>query len=341
MLTPVDPEALVYQSDLDEQRRAGLAPYAVEDVPVPWVEIRADIDRRMLELSDARSRSGEGPLGDVGEFERLLAQLADVPGLSFARHKTWAQQPGPTGGRVCYFRHDIDVDLATAVRLAQVEARYGVPATYFVLHTAAYYSRMTAQKTLRFPAVLEPLRAIQELDHEIGLHVDALTLYQCYGIDGAAAVHTELAWLRDHGIDVVGSAAHNNYLFHGAENYAIFAGRRVHPLAPNGPMGVLHGDRWSPLQQLDEAGEGLIYEASDLAFQDDTNVFFASISGRDRWACRYRWAGMPRTAEVYGRPLEQLTQDQLLDRVRSLEGDCMLLFAVHPMYYGERRTARP
>lgn len=62
-------------------------------------------------------------------------------------------------------RHDIDTDLAQAVRFAELEAQEGVRSTYFVLLRTDFYNPASSGS-------LEQLHRIQALGHEIGLHFD-------------------------------------------------------------------------------------------------------------------------------------------------------------------------
>lgn len=67
--------------------------------------------------------------------------------------------------RCVILRHDIDTDLAQAVRFAELETEVGVRSTYFVLLGTDFYNPASKQS-------LEKLRHIQALGHEIGLHFD-------------------------------------------------------------------------------------------------------------------------------------------------------------------------
>lgn len=62
-------------------------------------------------------------------------------------------------------RHDIDTDLAQAVRFAELEAERGVRSTYFVLLRTDFYNPASRES-------LQQLHRIQSLGHEIGLHFD-------------------------------------------------------------------------------------------------------------------------------------------------------------------------
>jgi hypothetical protein len=64
------------------------------------------------------------------------------------------------------WRHDIDVSVHRAFRLAQIEAEEGVFSTYFVNPRSAFYNFLE-------PDILALLKSIKALGHDIGLHFDA------------------------------------------------------------------------------------------------------------------------------------------------------------------------
>jgi hypothetical protein len=143
------------------------------------------------------------------EYERFLDRLAGrdvVPLVEFARGI------GDTS-----LRHDVDLRLDSALELARREHVRGIRATYFVLHTAPYWQRTD---------LLDCLRRLQALGHEVGWHNDLVTLQRVHGVDAAEYLRTELARLRAAGIDIRGAASHgspwcgrlgyhNNYVFAG------------------------------------------------------------------------------------------------------------------------------
>ena len=144
-----------------------------------------------------------------GEYARFLDRLGGrrvVPMREFAR-----------GEGDLALRHDVDSRLESALELARLEHERGLRATYFVLHTAAYWND---------PQLVPKLRRLQELGNEVGFHNDLVTLQRLRGVDAAAYLREQLARLREGGIDVVGAAAHgspwcrrlgfhNNYVFAG------------------------------------------------------------------------------------------------------------------------------
>lgn len=72
-------------------------------------------------------------------------------------------------------RHDIDMDIETALPMAELEAELAVPGTYFILTRSELYSPFSARNR----------RAMERLlasGHEIGLHFD-VSLHPDAGID--------------------------------------------------------------------------------------------------------------------------------------------------------------
>jgi hypothetical protein len=127
------------------------------------------------------------------EYERFLDRLAArrvVPLREFAR-----------GEGDLALRHDVDLRLESALELARLEHDRGLRASYFVLHSAPYYER---------PDLLERLRELQELGHEVGWHNDLVTLELVGRRDAAAYLGEQLARLREAGLEVTGVAAHGS-----------------------------------------------------------------------------------------------------------------------------------
>jgi hypothetical protein len=187
---------------------------------------------------------------EYGRFLDRLGGRAVVPMREFAR-----------GDGDLALRHDVDSRLESALELARLEHERGLPATYFVLHTAPYWESAE---------LLPSLRRLQELGHEVGFHNDLVTLERVIGLDDAAAfLHDLLGRLRDAGIDVRGAAAHGSpwcYSF-GFHNNYVFRG--WDEPVPGFPLTEVP-------QKLDPAEFGLEYEAyhvpRDAYFSDSAFV---------------------------------------------------------------------
>jgi hypothetical protein len=84
-------------------------------------------------------------------------------------------------------RHDVDFSLSAALRMARLEKKLGITATYFVLFSDRLYN-------LHESANVQTVRQISELGHEIGLHYDP-TEYQFYGVDLEETLRIEIELL--------------------------------------------------------------------------------------------------------------------------------------------------
>jgi Formyl transferase len=94
------------------------------------------------------------------ESYRELLRLAAEKGYSFA---DYTQRPE---GRHVLWRHDVDLSLHRAAKLAAIEREEGARSTYFLNPHAAFYNLLE-------PACLDLVARVIELGHAIGLHFDA------------------------------------------------------------------------------------------------------------------------------------------------------------------------
>lgn len=134
-------------------------------------------------------------------------------------------------------RHDVDAKIESALKMAELEYKYNVRSTYFILHTASYYLIDPKNKSIRNRAILDYLKKIQDdYNHEIGIHNDLVTLQVIYNLNPREYLFNELNWLRNNNIRIYGTASHGadeckkykylNYYFFKECNF-------VHPDYPN------------------------------------------------------------------------------------------------------------
>lgn len=71
-----------------------------------------------------------------------------------------------TPRQILLLRHDVEIDIEAALRMAQHEHALGVRATYFFAPGTPFYSLFSASSQ-------RVMLAIQRLGHDIGLHVEA------------------------------------------------------------------------------------------------------------------------------------------------------------------------
>ncbi len=91
---------------------------------------------------------------------RTLLRLVKRGGYRFIRFGQAA------GDRQALWRHDVDVSVHRAARLAEIEAEEGAVATYFLNPRCSFYSLLE-------PEIVALTRRIAAAGHEIGLHFDA------------------------------------------------------------------------------------------------------------------------------------------------------------------------
>ena len=118
----------------------------------------------------------------IGDYRRLLEAM-------LAR----GYETVPLAGlipdqRVMFLRHDVDLSLPCAVKIAQLEAELGLAATYYLLVATDMYNLM-------LPSAREAVRTLVALGHSIGLHFDP-TKYPA-GTDMEAAAEDECRFLKD------------------------------------------------------------------------------------------------------------------------------------------------
>jgi len=101
-------------------------------------------------------RDGEFSLAG---YRRILARALEL-GYGFQTFADYLRAPRE---RVVLLRHDVDVSLAYALEMAELEASLHICSTFFVRLHASFYNLLEARN-------LERLRELAALGFEIGLH---------------------------------------------------------------------------------------------------------------------------------------------------------------------------
>lgn len=272
-------------------------------------------------------------------YRQLIASIAAMPHIEPVTLRELCRRPDG-GPRVrLAIRHDVDGDVVAAERSAEIEAEFGVPTSYYFLHTAFYHGSFDEAVFRRHACMAHIYRRIQSLGHEVGLHTNALEMYQRFGIDGAAAVADEIAWMRAAGLDVHGTVGHGSKAVFGAENFEVFRGRRKgrprdDALAQQ-PEPLEHQARHAMLHVLDERALELEYEGNDIFWQKRVRVEYGATRSVDGWRWNQRFDR--------GQPLPFCSQERLLSDIQRLGPGCCVVLTIHPCYYGlrHRRDAAP
>lgn len=308
-----------------------------------------------LSLRDVRRRinqlayHGHGPdyayggrgkivVQSIHDFERMMAGFAQQERIVWQTAHDQIMQASCAGRISANLRHDVDLDLFTALEIARVEAKYNAPSTFYILHTAPYYGTFENGVFMRNKASLEVYRQIQDLGHEIAIHADPYHLYLHHGMDGAECLKAELQWLRDNGIRVTGSVAHNSWPVYGVENFAIFKGRKLRMDKPSGPQAFTFQGKSMPLGVLDEQEMGLAYEGNDIFYLNKGLVEYGCLMRQNLWFCQTnRRLELPEDVDKGSFVFNSWTdQTGFVRHVNGLTRDCFLVVAVHPIYYGLR-----
>lgn len=199
-------------------------------------------------IQTARALYSEwGRLDTFDTYERLLCDLRLHPSIDLVPLRRLCDGDAQERLRVA-IRFDIDVDPFAALELARIGARYGAPSTFYVLHTASYYLQNVefaggTHEFRRNPWLRGWFDAMAVAGPEFGLHIDPLQFGTTYGVDGIAALRSELEFVRSLGITVETVTAHNSAPAYGAENFEVFSDYAVRgaptPKAAGLPLGRL------------------------------------------------------------------------------------------------------
>lgn len=233
-------------------RKTRFAPYRATDT-------RYDPFYYQTVLASLRDHYCENGLSDSFEaYESLISGLRDLPNTTLVPLSE-LMSAKRDDRKIMALRFDIDADPETAVRLARFNARYGICASFYILHTAYYYGQLIEGVWCRnAPMIREWVEALYLAGAEVGMHIDPLNVYAEQVMDGSQAVTTELAYLRNLGARICGVVAHNSIPVYGAENFEIFAGKTVWQRRKI----KVKNSRWIPLGVLDAATCGIDYEGN-------------------------------------------------------------------------------
>lgn len=111
----------------------------------------------MTENSNNQSKNGQTDCEfTYWRYRQFLGELTDA-GFEF---RTYG---GSIGNGEILLRHDVDLSLEKAVKMAEIEASEGVQSTYFILLTSQLYNTLNTKARKR-------IARIQSLGHDIGLH---------------------------------------------------------------------------------------------------------------------------------------------------------------------------
>jgi hypothetical protein len=114
--------------------------------------------------------------------------------------------------RFFILRHDIDFSPKSALQMAELEAKWGFRATYFLLFSSPYYN-LLSEEYVTFP------RRLAEMSHEVGLHYDVKAYAAIRGEKMLEALYTEIQLLSDLAGQPVRSIAMHNPSVYGEDPF--------------------------------------------------------------------------------------------------------------------------
>ncbi len=315
-----------------------IKPYEVSDSGQTIDQVESYVNDMLHQTYGCNYSLGGPPqvvAGTLFDFEEMLQQLTSLPHIEFVSHRQMLAEPCPPDRVRIGIRHDIDADIVAAVKLAEIERNHNVPATWCVLHTAPYYGCFTPGRFHRNNCMRWVYLRLQELGHDVALHTDPLLIYQTHGMDGAQAVVTEIEWMREQGIEIHGTVAHNSKPVYGAWNYEIFKGRYEKGIPDASALDhVVFEGKWTPLRVLDERELGLEYEGNEALWRNDTPMEYGALRVVNQWrwiAHSHRLRDDPRLPET-----QFIDQARMIDEIMRLPPGRFVVLVVHPCYYGGR-----
>ncbi|MEE4197223.1 MAG: hypothetical protein V2I54_06235 [Bacteroidales bacterium] len=148
------------------------------------------------------------------KYQEFLQNLVENENFIFVSLNEF-NTTNPDDKIVIGLRHDVDVDLEGALIMAKIENSLNIPSTYYMLHTAKYYSNTSVKRYDRNNEILNEFLKIQnDYNCEIGIHNDLVTLEVVYRMNPVIFLKEELKWLRNNGIEITGTASHGSTFCH-------------------------------------------------------------------------------------------------------------------------------
>ncbi|MCF6176357.1 MAG: hypothetical protein L3J71_11385 [Victivallaceae bacterium] len=140
------------------------------------------------------------------DYENLLKELAkDRYMVLPIRDYVNAKAPDKV---LVGMRHDIDFHPFKAEKMAELEQKYKLRSTFYILHSANYYGRYYPKKIRRNTAMNDLYKKLNDQGFEIGIHNDTISLMLKYDIEPLKFIHEEIAYYNKIGIQVNGVASH-------------------------------------------------------------------------------------------------------------------------------------
>jgi len=221
-------------------------------------------------------------------------------------------------------RHDVDRKIENGMLLAEAEYERGIRSTFFLLHSSAYFDYSDF--------FLNCCRSLERMGHKIELHNDALGEWHKRKEAGEpenqiasprVILRKPLDWLRGHGFNIIGSAAHGNKLCgkYGFNNYHIFSDW------PKPESNKIDH------QQFPMADLGLEYEVYHLpevaGFSDGGGHWRGGVK---KIACPYEWGWSHRKWPPEMRDDRRALRDAVIETFNKIPAG-VLHILIHPNWW--------
>ncbi|GAG12917.1 unnamed protein product, partial [marine sediment metagenome] len=138
------------------------------------------------------------------KYEAILAPYLGE--YEILRYCDYVRQADIGERKILLVRHDVDHDYVTAVKMGQWEYRRNIRATYCLLHSSWYYGKLEHGHYEHTKDLLCCARSLQGLGHEVNFHNNLVATALRENVDPVGLLEEELAFFRDHGISIVGTA---------------------------------------------------------------------------------------------------------------------------------------
>jgi hypothetical protein len=201
-------------------------------------------------------------------FQRLRRALPYIPLVKSIEGECFIYGVDPQPAKGFWLRHDEDWSLEFSLRLARLEHKHGLRATYFLNHTCDYFDYSDT--------LLGACRELLDLGHDIGLHTNVLEEHLVSGRPPDEILRKPLSFFDDNDIVITGVAAHGSKPCsdRGLLNCEIWKEFEFSPYYHMKAAGKFDGAL--PFERLSLADYGLKYDAAFL----DHDAFISDSSGR-------------------------------------------------------------
>jgi hypothetical protein len=240
------------------------------------------------------------------DYENLLKELAkDRYMVLPIRDYVNAQAPDKV---LVGMRHDIDFHPFKAEKMAELEQKYRLRSTFYVLHSANYYARHYPKKIGRNTTMDELYKKLNDQGFEIGIHNDTISLMLKYDIEPLKFIHEEIAYYNKIGIQVNGVASHGAayVLKMGTNNMYMFSefgkGKTIE-----------HNGKKYQYGQYSLKEFGFDYSA----YRTNNNRYFSDVGGK--------W-------KVNG---QKMTMREVLQALKKLNPGTRVQILTHPVWWGK------